>query len=186
MEKWRDIPGYEGLYQASNMGQIRTCEGKTTSNARYGKRVWKQRIMKQKYSKNRKGRTDARVILWKDGKERTWLVSRLVALTWCEGYADGLTVNHINGNPLDNSAPNLEWVTIADNVKKGFDTGLFANNQKAVALRNGNGEIILFASMAEASRHIGKSNSYISNYLKKNINYATDKNGNKYEIRRVM
>lgn len=127
MVNWRDIPGYEGLYQASNLGQIRTCEGKITSNARYGKRVWKQRIMKQKLCKNAKGRIDARVILWKDGKERTWLVSRLVALTWCDGYADGLTVNHINGNTLDNSAVNLEWITRKANIQHGFKTGLYKN-----------------------------------------------------------
>lgn len=45
MEKWRDIPGYEALYQASTEGRIRTCEGKTTRNARFAKRVWKQRIL---------------------------------------------------------------------------------------------------------------------------------------------
>lgn len=69
-EEWKDIPGYEGLYQASTLGRIRTCEGKTTSSARFEKRVWKQRIMKQKLNKNRKGRIDARVCLWKDGKEK--------------------------------------------------------------------------------------------------------------------
>ena len=127
MEKWRDIPGYEGLYQASDLGQIRTCEGKITSNARYAKRVWKQRTLKQKLNKNKKGRIDARVHLWKDGKERTWLVSRLVALTWCDGYAEGLTVNHKNGNPLDNAATNLEWISRKANIQHGFKTGLYKN-----------------------------------------------------------
>lgn len=127
MEQWKDIPGYEGLYQASTQGRIRTCEGKITSSARFEKRVWKQRILKQKLCKNRKGRTDARVSLWKDRKEKTWLVSRLVALTWCDGYADGLTVNHKNGNPLDNSAQNLEWMTRAANIQHGFKNGLYKN-----------------------------------------------------------
>lgn len=126
-EMWKDIPGYEGLYQASTHGQIRTCEGKTTSSARFEKRVWKQRIMKQKQCRNGKGRIDSRVCLWKDGKEKTWLVARLVALTWCAGYSEGMTANHINGNPLDNSASNLEWISRAANIQHGFKTGLYKN-----------------------------------------------------------
>ena len=125
MEEWKDIPGYEGLYQASNTGEIRTCAGKITSNARYGQRVWKQRIMKQKYSIGKNGRRDFRVELWKDGQHRTWLVSRLVALTWCEGYQDGWTVNHKNGDPKDNRADNLEWLSHGDNIRHGFATGLY-------------------------------------------------------------
>ena len=127
MERWSDIPGYEGLYQASTLGRIRTCEGKTTSSARFAKRVWKQRIMKQKLNANRKGRIDARVSLWKDGKEKTWLVSRLVAMTWVAGYAEGLTVNHIDGNPMNNACDNLEWLTRAANIQHGFKTGLYKN-----------------------------------------------------------
>lgn len=47
-ELWKDIPGYEGLYQASNLGRIRSAPGKTTSSARYKVRVWKVRIIKAK------------------------------------------------------------------------------------------------------------------------------------------
>lgn len=126
-EVWKDIPGYEGLYQASTLGRIRTCEGKTTSSARFEKRVWKQRIMKQKLTKNGKGRIDARVCLWKEGTEKTWLVARLIALTWCEGYAEGLTVNHKDGDPLNNIPSNLEWITRAANIQHGRKTGLYKN-----------------------------------------------------------
>lgn len=45
MEVWKDIPNYEGLYQASSLGRIRTCENKVTSNARYSTRVWKSRLI---------------------------------------------------------------------------------------------------------------------------------------------
>ena len=125
MAEWKDIPGYEGLYQASDLGDIRTCEGKKTKSAKSDCRIWKQRVLKQKKSRNKKGREDCRVDLWKDGLHKTWLVSRLIALTWCDGYKDGFTVNHKNGIPTDNRASNLEWLPRGDNIRHGFATGLY-------------------------------------------------------------
>lgn len=131
MENWKEIPGYEGLYEASDCGRIRTCEGKTTSNARFPKRVWKQRILKTKVEKRKNGKLqDERVNLWKDGKEKTLLVSRLVALTWCDGYSEGATVNHIDGNPSNNSSSNLEWVSLKENIEHGFETGLYSTQKR--------------------------------------------------------
>ena len=130
MEQWKAIPGYEGLYEASNLGRIRTAEGKTTSSARFPHRVWKQRIMKQKYQKRKSGSgEDARICLWKDGQEKTFLVARLVALTWCDGYTDGLTVNHKDGNPVNNCSDNLEWVSLSDNIKHAFRAGLYPQSK---------------------------------------------------------
>lgn len=88
-ELWKDIPGYEGLYQASNFGRIRSAPGKTTSSARYKVRVWKTRIIKPKTERrcrNSKGKMDERVELWKNGTHKTMLVSRLVAMAWVDGY----------------------------------------------------------------------------------------------------
>lgn len=130
IEEWLDIPGYEGIYQASNTGLIRSKPGKTTYTERHGVRHWKTRVLVQKYQMRTSGKRDAKVILWKDGKEKTYLVARLVAMTWCPGYADGLTVNHIDGNPENNSCSNLEWVTKAENIKKGFADGLYSNRNK--------------------------------------------------------
>ena len=166
MERWKDIPGFEGLYQASDQGNIRTCAGKTTSNALYPCRVWKQRVLKQKFQYRNKGtKQDARVCLWKDNKGYTFLVSRLVAMTWCPGYADGATVNHIDGNPLNNCVENLEWVSLAENIRKGFEAGFFKNSQIAVELHDEKGNRLPFSSLAEASRYLGRNHGYVSNML---------------------
>lgn len=88
MEEWKSIPGYEMLYEASSEGRIRTCEGKVTSSARSPHRVWKQRVLKPKISTSPRGRKDYRVTLWKEGHEKDWLVARLVAMAFCDGYSD--------------------------------------------------------------------------------------------------
>lgn len=166
MERWKDIPGYEGIYEASNCGRIRTAKGKTTFSKLHGIRHWEQRVLKQKYESRKGGeKKDARVMLWKDGKESTYLVSRLVAMTWCDGSQRELTVNHIDGNPTNNRAENLEWVTRAENIRHGFETGLFP--QKCVTVTDANGGVFEFQSMASASRYLGRNDGYVSGLIAK-------------------
>lgn len=174
MEQWKDIPGYEGIYEASTEGRIRTNANKVTSNARYKERHWKQRILKPKYGKRmgNKNLSDARVSLWRNGEEHTWLVSRLVAMTWCDGFKDGLTVNHIDGDPHNNRADNLEWLTIGENIQHGFENGLFPQ-KKVLLIDNEDGSADLFRSMACASRFLGKNSGYISNRIKKGRSMRT-------------
>lgn len=166
MENWKSIPGYEGLYEASDMGRIRSVEGKKTTNARCN-RVWKQRIMKLHFTKRSKdGSLSSMVTLWKNGEHKQLLVARLVASTWCKGYEDGLTVNHIDGNPLNNCAGNLEWVTINENIKHSYKIGLRRNANPCV-LKDKEGNTFEFYSMSEASRFLGRKNaSYLSTAIK--------------------
>ena len=164
-EIWKPIPGYEGLYEASTSGRIRSAEGKTTSSARFQKRVWKQRILKPKIATNAYGRTDERVSLWKDGEEKTLLVSRLIAMTFYPMPYDKLTVNHINGNPMDNRIENLEWVTLKENIQHGYNTGLYDGVKKRVILIDEEGSKYHFDTMTEASKFLNKNKSYISNVI---------------------
>lgn len=170
MEQWRDIPGYEGLYEASNLGRIRTNSNKVTSNARFPVRHWKQRVMKLKYQKRSNGKMDARVCLWKDGKVKTFLVARLIALAWCDGYCEGMTVDHIDGDTENNSASNLEWVSMTDNIRRGFENGLFPT-VRPVTLEI-DGELRRYRSLAAASRAMGHSSSYLSNKLRREARAA--------------
>ncbi len=168
MEEWKGIPGYEGLYEASNEGRIRTVYGKQTSNARYAKRVWKQRILRPSHKTRRgSGKRDELVSLWKDGVCKKQLVARLVARAWCDGYSDGMTVNHIDGNPLNNSISNLEWISLADNIRHGYDTSLY-RNAKPCTLVDPRGEAKVYRSMRDASLHLGRAESYVSYCLSRN------------------
>ena len=168
-EVWKAIPGYEGIYEASNLGRIRTAFGKTTSCERYPVRVWKQRVLKPKvHARKNDGKKDQRVSLYKDGEDKTCLVARLVAMTFIPVPFDKLTVNHKNGNPMDNRIENLEWVTLEENIRHGFETGQYKSSQKSVELVNTKiGETIRFKSMNDASRYLGKGSGYVSNNIAK-------------------
>lgn len=182
-EVWKPIPGYEGLYEASSQGRIRTAEGKVTSSARFDRRVWQQRIMKQKWHKRKGvGKEDARVCLWKDGKEKTFLVARLVAMSFLPAPYEKLTVNHINGDTTDNSVKNLEWVTLAENNRLGFQNGLFSATEKPIILTQDNGAAHYFASMADASRYLEKNEHYVSSALSRG-HFCYDSLGTRYRAR---
>lgn len=163
-EIWKDIPDYEGLYEASSFGRIRTKEGKTTFTQRHGIRHWKSRIMKGRGDNYTTGK---RVGLWKDGKCKDWLVARLVAITFLgKPKKNANTVNHINGNRLDNRIENLEWLSIGDNVRHAFENDLVPT-QKKVRLYNEECELN-FRSMSVAGQHIGRNHGYISLCLSRN------------------
>ena len=163
-EIWKDVVGYENLYEVSNYGRVRTHENKTTSSARFKERHWKQRILKQKFQKRKRSELfDGRVILWKDGKEKTFLVSRLVCIAFVPNPDNLPEVNHIDGNPLNNNVNNLEWCTSKYNVNHAIDNDLNIKNRKKIKVINKTTkEEFIFRSMNEASEFIGKSKMYIS------------------------
>ena len=162
MEEWKDIPGYKGIYQASNLGMIRTAPGKITETKRHGERHWQTRTLKTRG----KQASGYRASLWKDGKPKDYLVARLVAMTWVDGYQEGMTVNHKNGNRFDNRIENLEWMTLGDNIRHGFATGLYPGIK--TTLRNlKTGKEITFRSTSEASRYLGYNSRYLHTKIKR-------------------
>lgn len=178
-EIWKDIPEYEGLYQASNLGRIRTHKDKTTYTERHGVRKWKTRIMK---GRGNNKVTGSRVGLWKDGKVKDFLVARLVALTFLgKPITDKNTVNHINGNRLDNRVDNLEWLSLADNIRHAFDTGLMPC--KKIKVFNDKEEHV-FISKTRAGIYFGFNHGYISSLIKRGKN-SFNKNGVKYFVEEI-
>lgn len=174
MEVWKDIPDYEGIYQASSLGRIRTVEGKTTTSKRHGIRHWKGRVLKGRGDNPKTGK---RVNLYKDGKAKDWLVARLVAITFLGVPPEGFTVNHIDGNRLNNHIDNLEWLSLADNIRHGFATGLY-HTQKSISLSR-NGNIYDFVSMSKCDEFLNRSKGYTSNRLKYKSTLL-DSDGNRY------
>ena len=182
-EIWKPVVGYEGIYEVSSWGNVRTAVGKTTYSTRHGcDRVWKQRTLKQK-TYNGRGRKDLKVTLYKDGKKKTWLVARLVGTAFVEcDNPNALTINHIDGNSLNNRADNLEWLPLSDNIKVGFETGCYDSIQKRVSIKKrGTEEKKEFRSMSQASNYLGHHKNYLSLTLRKGRT-ATDTFGNCYEV----
>lgn len=179
-EVWKPVPGYEGIYEVSNAGRVKSLKRFAVDpNGR--KRLLPEKILKLKTEKA--GREDFRVTLWKDAVCDDYLVSRLIAMAFLPLPYDKLTVNHINGDYQDNRVENLEWVTLRENIQHGFATGLYESTQKKVSLIPcDGGETLFFDSMAEASRFVGKNHGYISDKINKSYRYAFGKNGETYVI----
>lgn len=164
-EIWLDIPNYEG-YQVSNLGRVRTYRKKSYTE-RHGVRHWKDRILK---FKGETYQTGYRVDLWKDGKSKTFLVARLVAYTFYEKDINdqNTTVNHIDGNRFNNNLGNLEIISLADNIRHAFNTGLMPYKKVKVIRKSDNQEFI-FRSMVKASEFIGMNKSYVCCQIKRNV-----------------
>jgi hypothetical protein len=123
-EEWRDIRGFEGLYQASNLGRIRSIDH--TARARANKtRTVKGRILKPTVSH---GLTYRTVSFWVEVKQERFYVHRLVATAFVPNPHGYLTVNHKDENKENNSARNLEWCTHAQNMAHAATHKLMKGN----------------------------------------------------------
>ncbi len=123
VEVWLDVAGYEGLYQVSSTGLVK-------SMARYGGSHYKQfrpeRLLKASVSAN----GYPVVGLCKKGKARIYAVHRLVALAFVSNPDKKPQVNHKDGDKTNNHAWNLEWVTGEENSKHAERTGLLPAGEK--------------------------------------------------------
>ncbi|MEI3530125.1 MAG: NUMOD4 domain-containing protein [Bacilli bacterium] len=115
-EIWKPIVGYEGLYEVSNIGRVKSLERKFTYKNRYGsitQTIKKEKILNlsiQYPNKNIKYRR-YRVSLSKELKKKDFMVHKLVAQAFIPNSNNYPQINHKDGNPLNNNYLNLEWCT---------------------------------------------------------------------------
>lgn len=117
-EEWRDIQGFEGLYQVSNHSRVRSLDWYQTRYSRNGKEylaLHKGRILKPRL--NNKGYPY--VNLYKDGVMTSKVLHRLVAIAFIPNPNNLPCINHKDENPSNPSISNLEWCTISYNVNYG-------------------------------------------------------------------
>lgn len=117
-EIWKDIEGYEGIYQISNLGNVksfdRVVRGCYNTIALKKGRVLKKGLDKSGYH---------HVSLTLNGKAKTLKVHRLVAKTFILNPRNKPQVNHKNFIRTDNRVTNLEWCTLSENIKHGYHFG---------------------------------------------------------------
>lgn len=116
---WKDIPGYETLYEVSSTGKVRSKEREITRKD--GIHYFKcERVIKT-YLLN----GYERLCLYKNGKQKQFLIHRLVALAFIEKEDGKDLVNHKDANKLNNNVDNLEWCTIKENNNHARNLGLY-------------------------------------------------------------
>jgi hypothetical protein len=148
---WRDIPGFEGRYQVSDCGQVRSLDHDCVVRNRWGSLTTQRRagkVLKPQAFPNRY----LGICL---GAGNCSLVHRLVASAFVPGDTS-LQVNHKNGIRSDNRAENLEWVTCSENHKHSYrELGRKEHAlTRAVAIRRGAVELT-FPSGLAAAKHLG-------------------------------
>lgn len=122
-----------------------------------------------------------RVRLTLTGGAKHFRVARLVATCFIDNVDNKPTVNHIDGDKLNDNVSNLEWSTYSENTQHAYDCGLARNTSgyedsqsKAVSMFDNSGNLIAgFGSIREAVRETGLSLGYIGNQVKREVKQGT-------------
>ena len=170
-EIWKDIEGYERLYQISNLGNVKSLD-RYIINKNGDKQYFPGKYLTQGISDNY-----LKVTLSKSNKQRTFRVHILVARAFIPNPENKPEVNHMDGNKQNNRVDNLEWNTRSENELHAYKNGLAkpSNKQKQAVAKYAkenyskkvvqyslNGEFIKeWNSMHDVWRELGIRPSYI-------------------------
>ena len=130
-EIWKPIRGYEGVYEVSSLGRVRSLD-------RYVKHyTGVLRKLKGKYLATTISNGYLSTGLTKNGKTKTHNIHRLMGVSFIPNPENKRCINHIDGNKLNNSLENLEWTTDKENLNHAWDNGLCENVRNASRKRKG-------------------------------------------------
>lgn len=156
-EIYRDISGYEGIYQISNLGNIKRLEYQ-----RYNKLTKTYSNYKEHYLKPLLSVRGYKVVsLCKNGVVKLNPVHRLVAETFIENLCNYNCVNHIDGDKTNNKVDNLEWCTYKENSQHAYRTGLNGRGKKVKQYDLNGKYIATYRSTNNASNKTGISQGNI-------------------------
>lgn len=149
-EQWRPVKGFEGIYEVSDLGRVRSLDRVTLYRERFT-RVYKGRVLSPKKSSD----GYLWVGLYKDGECTYRYIHALVAEAFLGRRETGMEVNHLNGRKGNNRPSNLEYCTPSENMKHAYRTGL----KKTTPVYCDNG--MAYQSMSAAARATGVNSGSI-------------------------
>ncbi len=118
-EIWKPIEGYDGFYEISNYGRVKSFIGWNGHEV-----VKRERLLTPYKHRASKNYFRSVVKLRKNGEVKDHKVHQLVAKAFIPNPNDYKIINHIDGNPLNNRVDNLEWCTQSQNIKHAYDNDL--------------------------------------------------------------
>ena len=142
-KEWRPVVGYEGFYDVSDIGEVRSVERVVACGK--GVRVVPGSVLKPQI--NEWGYEN--VCLSKNNKKQNRQVHRIVAEAFINPCG-GEQINHIDGNKRNNTTSNLEWCTGSENVKHAYENGLHPKVRPILIVETGE----VCKSMSEAARRV--------------------------------
>ena len=160
IEEWRDVPGYEGMYQVSDKGRVRSLD-RVVPCLRLGSNKKPGKVLR---SNPRSVMGYLGVVLYHQGARRNFDVHRLVALAFIGECPEGMEVCHNSGDVNDNSVKNVRYDTRSGNMRDRTRHGKHGG-KPVVRLSDGKA----FSSLSEACRASGTDRATIKKHCNRQV-----------------
>ena len=170
-EIWKTIKGYEGIYEVSNLGRVRSLDRIVyRPHPKQPHKIYPYKSPGRVLSPAIDSKNYYFVNLYKNKENQLVRVHRLVAYAFVGGWFEGAVVNHKDENRQNNRADNLEWVTFAENLNYGTARQRSTEghgNSRPVVQMNKEGKVINnYPSIEEAGRSTGLDPNHIRSVCK--------------------